>query len=376
MGPGEKLVAVAARRPFAFFATFTLLAVLAGVAESGIARLRSMNTEPGLGARWIWAQNVVRAGEPLTFYAARDFELEEGVEKAWLSLAASESYVLWVNGQAVGSGIWRDGSKVADLYELSDWLERGHNRLVVELRSATGAGGLLATLRFGELGHAALVTDAHWRIFRQAEPRLLRGLARLEELEGGEEPQLWQWPPTGRWRLDRLVARPDLRAADPLYGRVICPQRLGFPSAITAWSDLPESVSCNLPSLSDQSLWDFGQEVEGILEMDLVPSEEPATAMIYFLSEEPVDLTKIRPDIFLQAAPKAWYWRAASVRRFRYLAIVGTKPQGFLRLQPVSSQQKEAYQPPPLPEGAFGIDAPAGQIPLERSIWDRYLPAN
>ncbi len=94
--------------------------------------LRSRSSEPSLGARWIWAEHAARTGAPVTLYAARDFELPEGIEKAWLSIAADESYVLWVNGQAVGSGYWQDGkapagpaSQAADLYELSDWLERG-----------------------------------------------------------------------------------------------------------------------------------------------------------------------------------------------------------------------------------------------------------
>ena len=108
MGPGQKLVRAAVRRPLTFFGVFALLALLAGAAESGLAALRSKRSEPGLGARWIWPEGAARSGAPRTFYAARDFELPEGVEKAWLSIAGDESYVLWVNGRAAGSGAWRD----------------------------------------------------------------------------------------------------------------------------------------------------------------------------------------------------------------------------------------------------------------------------
>lgn len=373
MGPGAKLVAAAVRRPLTFFAAFTLAALLAGAAESGVAAWLSKSAEPGLGARWIWADRSARAGLPLTFYAARDFELAAGVEKAWLSIAADESYVLWVNGRAFGSGISRDGGRAADLYDLSDSLERGANRLVVELRSSSGAGGLLATLRLGEKGTPSLVSDASWRIFRQADPRLLRGLAPLAEL-GGEEPKVWNWPPTGRWRLDRLETRPALQSAEPLHRQAICPRRLRFPSPTAAWGDVPASAACGLPELSDQSLFDFGEEVEGFLEMGLTPNAEPQPALLYFLAEEPKgDLDRLRPEVILEAAPGAWLWRDAACRRFRYLAIVGTLPQGFLRLQPVSPEQKKAYAPPPKPAGVFGLSPPGGPTALEESVWQRYL---
>lgn len=365
----------AVRRPLVFFAGFALLALLAGAAESGRAVLVSKTSEPSLGARWIWAHHAGRTGMPRTFYAARDFELPEGVERAWLSIAADEAYVLWVNGRAVGSGSWNEGppshGKAADLYELSDWLERGRNRLVVELRSSSGAGGLLATLRLGDRDRPTLATDGDWRIFRSAEPRLLRGLASMEEL-GGEQPKIWQWPPTGRWRLDRVAARPDLRPEDPLHARPFCPRRLRFPGAGALWSDLPASLACAVPSVSDLNLWDFGETVEGVLEMGLDPGQEPLPALLHFFAEEPGDgLHLRRPEVILQAAPGAWSWRDSAVRRFRYLAVIGAHPEGFLRVLPASAEQQKAYAPPAPPQGVFGLPAPQGSTPLERSIWDR-----
>ena len=370
------LVRAAVRRPLAFFAAFALLALLAGAAESGLAALRSKSSEPSLGARWIWAEGAARSGNPRTFYAARDFELPEGVEKAWLSIAADESYVLWVNGRAAGSGAWRedeDRGQAADLYEISDRLERGINRLVVELRSSSGAGGLLATLRLGEQGRPTLVSGRDWRIFRAADPRLLRGLSRLDQLNG-EEPRLWQWPPTGRWRLDRLAPRPDLSTPDPLRPGGLCPQRLRFPGTGIAWSDLPGSPACAVPGVSDQNLWDFGGTVEGFLEMGLPANAEPKPALVYFLDAEPDEkLVEKRPEVLLQPAPGAWLWRDTAVRRFRYLVVIGVAPSGFLRLVPASAEQKEAYPPPPPPRGVFGLDAPSGPTALEASVWQRYL---
>lgn len=380
MSPGEKLVRAAVRRPLAFFAAFAALALLAGAAESGLAVWRAKAFEPSRGARWIWVQGAARAGNPLTVYAARDFELPEGVEKAWLSLAADESYVLWVNGQAVGSGSWQDGKgsavgpeagQAADLYEISDWLERGRNRLVVELRSASGAGGLLATLRLGRQDRPTLLSDDGWRIFRRADPRLLGLLAPLEDL-GGEPPKLWQWPPTGRWRLEGLRSRPDLAPPDPLFGKARCPRALSFPGPGAVWTPLDDLPGCGLPRVSDHSLWDFGETVEGLLEMGLDPTEEPQPALLHFLDDKPTDLEKLRPAVILQPAPGASLWRDVAVRRFRYLALIGAMPKDFLRLQPVSPEQQAAYRPPAPPRGVFGLAPPTGPSALESAVWQRY----
>ncbi len=241
---------------------------------------------------------------------------------------------------------------------------------MVELRSSSGAGGLLATLRLGERDRPTLVSDAGWRIFRTADPRILHGLAPLGAL-GGEEPKLWQWPPTGRWRLDRLQPRPDLRPADPLFGRPRCPRASRFPSAGAAWSLLEQKPGCSLPELSDRSLWDFGEEVEGLVELSLAPSSEPQPALLYFLGEEPGDLEQRRPEVILQAAPGATLWRDVAVRRFRYLAIIGGKPQDFLRVLPVTPEQAAAYRPPAPPHGVFGLPAPAGSTALETAVWRR-----
>ena len=393
MGPGEKLVAAAVRRPLVFFGLFALLALVAGAAESGRAFLRSRSAEPGLGARWIWAEHAARAGMPITLYAARDFELDESTERAWLSIAADEHYVLWLNGQAIGSGSWQKGSwqkgswqkggsgpdegePVADLYELSDWLETGTNRLVVELRSTSGAGGLLATLRLGEKGTASLVTDNSWRLFRRADPRLLRGLAPLEKL-GGETPKIWPWPPIGRWRIRNLEARPVLVPADTFTRGARCARRLGFPAPDAPWADLKADPGCGLPLLSVQSLWDFGETVEGILEFGLDPTSEPAPALLYFLDQDPgADLSRLEPSVVVPGAPGAWLWRDTAVRRFRFLAIVGLKPQDFLRLRLLSAEEKEAYPPPPPPDGVFGLTPPDDRMKkITEMVWQRLAPA-
>lgn len=384
MGPGEKLVAAAVRRPLVFFGLFALLALLAGAAESGLAVLRSRSSEPSLGARWIWAERAARAGMPITLYAARDFELDEGTKHAWLSIAADEHYVLWVNGQAIGSGSWQKGGSgpglqkgepVADLYELSDWLETGNNRLVVELRSTSGAGGLLATLRLGEQGKATLVSDESWRIFRRADPRLLHGFAHLHEL-GGEAPKVWPWPPTGRWQIRSLEPRPVLTPTATLTRGARCARRLGFPAADAPWADLKVDLACSLPLLSVQSLWDFGEEVEGMLEIGLDPTSEPEPALLYFLDQDPGgELSRLEPSVVVPGAPGAWIWRDTAVRRFRYLAIVGLKPQDFLRLRLLSAEEQQAYPPPPPPAGVFGLTPPDDRLKrITEMVWQRLAP--
>ena len=70
------------------------------------------------------------------------------------------------------------------------------NRLLVELRSARGAGGLLASLADEATGRQLVGTDGHWRILPRHELGLVRGWS---PIRGGARALCWGYPPIGRW---------------------------------------------------------------------------------------------------------------------------------------------------------------------------------
>ena len=136
--------------------------LLAALALAGWRHWRDADLPTG-DAEWIWAELPDRLPTPLAFYAVRDFTLDavpgagggeaaggaaaSGVPDpgaAELRLLADEEYVVWLNGQRIGSNRYRPGAPL-DVYRVGDLLLPGPNRLIVELRSSRGrrrtAGG-------------------------------------------------------------------------------------------------------------------------------------------------------------------------------------------------------------------------------------------
>lgn len=366
------LVALARRRPWAFFAAFALLALLCGLGDRAIAHRRAEALPELLRGRWIWAPGPLsRPGlgrlRPTAFFLARDFTLDEPPEAATLALLADENYVLWVNGRRVGSGGY-DGR--ADVYPLADWLEPGPNRLTVELRSASGAGGLLAGLEVD--GRVLLRSDESWRVVRDADAGLLRGWRALAELSA-ERPLAWSTSPTGHWWPENAVdAMPTAWPSQGLRPAPLCPAQLRHTSAQASWTPIAPSAECRIDRVGELSLWDFGREVEGFLEIGLDPADPAHPGLLFVTADEPKgNLRARRPDAIVLRPPGAWLWTDAHARRFRYVALIGSAPYQFVRLLPVDGDQARAFAPPPPPDGVFGLKVPDGTSRLEEEIWTR-----
>ncbi len=346
-------------RPLAFFAAvFALAAAVAGV-ERFAARL----LEPEPGARWIWAAGDYRGGEPIAFYAVRDLELRAGAA-ARIAIVADETYLLYVNGQRVAAGAYRRGAPV-DEVDVGDLMEPGLNRILVELRSSRGAGGLLATLELdGGGGPGAVVTDGSWRIFRHYDPGLFGGWSTLE---GGEAPKIWQRPPTGRWRPGAARARrqvPPRGFPPPARRRPLRVQQ----QHTDAWLDL-DWTRARIPALGPHQLYDFGAEVEGYLSFDLT-SDEGLPGLLYFGSEPPDPRTG--PDEVVLPVPGRRHWEDAYPRRFRYLLVVGAEPYSRLEVELLDAERARALAPPgPARAGVFGLEPPRSYSKVEEDVWER-----
>ncbi|HEX7707203.1 MAG TPA: hypothetical protein VF701_12160, partial [Thermoanaerobaculia bacterium] len=153
-------------------------------------------------ARWIWPEGRRMAGAPLAFFATRDFTLPENRLYAHLKILGDPEYTLWVNGRQAGSQrVSHSGSTVADerrlaLYDISDLVSDGPNRIVVAVRAPQGVGGLLAALDLEPERQNWLVTDASWKLYQRWTEELL---LRDPPEGGGEQPAIIGEPPVGRW---------------------------------------------------------------------------------------------------------------------------------------------------------------------------------
>lgn len=91
------------------------------------------------------------------------------------------------------------------MYDVSEVVTTGRNRIVVAVRSPQGLGGLIAAIDLGPETQNWLVTDAAWRIYRAWRPDLLvRDSVDLP----WEQPLIIGEPPAGRWNYLAVESAP------------------------------------------------------------------------------------------------------------------------------------------------------------------------
>ncbi len=342
-----------------------LTAVLAlALAAAGAERFAAWLFEPGPSACWIWAAGDYGDGEPIAFFAVRDLELPAS-GPARVAITADETYLLYVNGRRLGAGSYRRGQPL-DEYQVGDFLKPGLNRILVELRSSRGAGGLLARVELEGDDPRTVVTDAGWRIFRRNDPGLFGGWSTLA---GGEAPQIWQPAPTGRWRVAaarRARPIPFQGFPPPLRHRPLRHRK----HAGASWLDLDWSRR-RIPALGPQQVYDWGEEVEGYLAFDL-RSDEGEPGLVYFASSRPPDPKTRSPDAVVLSAPGRRHWEDAYPRRFRYLLVVGAEPFSWIELEALGgTAARELAAPGGGSDGVFGLEPPRSYSKVEEAVWQR-----
>jgi hypothetical protein len=291
------------------------LVALAG-AERALRWSVSRTSLPTGSAQWIWAAVEEGRSEPQTYYLVRDFHLDFRGRQGRLLCLADEEYVAIINGVQVGGGRF-DGRGVLDEYSVGRFLKRGKNRLVVEVRSSRGTGGLLLSLEAQGGGNSkTVVSDDTWRVFRHQE----RGLGRASEaLPEGEAPVVWGPPPMGRWPLPTEVKlRPTIPGLllDVEARKAVRFRRGGGESV---WSRLGGDEARNA-GLGSWVTFDFGAPVTGYLALEY-PIEESPVGLIYLGVEEP-DLAVARPGAVMAGVQGGWLWSDALPRRFRYATVL------------------------------------------------------
>ncbi len=361
----QNLASRIALGPAGIFATAALVSVLAIGVERGFG-IWWASRPPAHGACWIWTSGPTDFQEPIGFYLVRELELEKA-PPAWISITADESYSLSLNGRHVGANRYSEDGQV-DRYEVTDLLRVGRNRIVVEVRSSRGIGGMLASLVVEETDGSRrplVVSDADWRVFHRFE----RAWYRAETLSGGEAPRVWERPPTGRWRLrEAAVDRPPpFRLGERAHR--LGPVRVRH-RQLDRWIPLSQGPRQRFPRVGDQVLLDWGQPVEGFLYLDL-PSDENPPALLYF-GLEPPDPTEVPPDEVMIFIPGQSQWRDLHPRRFRYALLVGVRPEKKVEVRLLGSRLAQILGlPPSSGTGVFGITPPDLHSAAEELVWDR-----
>jgi hypothetical protein len=336
--------------------------LLLAAADRTLGEVYARFAVPTGAAQWIWEIRDRKDVSPAAFYAARDFTLDTLPRRARLLVSGDEEYILYLNGERVGAGSWRTGSPL-DVWEVGPLLQPGANRLLAEVRSARGIGGLLLSLEDGD-GRQLARTDESWRIFHRHELGLLRGWLPLtgDSAPPSTPASCWGYPPLGRWGSPRSGPLLPLWSAlgrgrpQPAASPLLLPPLAHFPP------DRPQPP---------RRLFDFGREVTGYLLVDVRPAAEIAAGLVWVGTAPPDPLAQPETAGML-VLPGRRSWMDARPRRFRYALIVGLPAATGTRVQEVDAVKAAGLLAPAVPveaRGVLGIDPPPLRTPVEDEVW-------
>jgi len=172
-------------------------------------------------AQWIQAATPGQSG----FFRKTIF-VSGPIDRAWIQLASTDSYSLFVNGTSVGTDIF-DGTSVSGLYDLKKMLQPGKNVIAVQVvrESFPGSAQLLVRGFYGVVGSPVQEfwsdpTDKTWRAsstpdgilngYTWKDPRLDDSFWKLPKVAPENErfpvvdhvtfdPRLLENRPIGKW---------------------------------------------------------------------------------------------------------------------------------------------------------------------------------
>ena len=302
----------------------TGLALLALGAVEWAIRSHRETSGPTAAAAWIWAADAPDGHDAAAFYAYRDFELEAAPLTARLLISVDVEYQLYLNGTRLGAGHY-DGAEL-DEYVVGSLLQAGVNRLVVEARSRTGAGGILLAMFVDGMERPTLVSDPTWQIVSSHENGFLEGWSNPRE---SQPAMSWGHSPTGRWQKPQVPAgrtHPRPPVLDAQRGR---------------WAASIEEIEVRQANdtFHPGVLVDFGEVVEGHLELWFeggapgrarwawvsverprsfdAPAETERSGAVRSASASASD-----PNVVVVLrVPGRDYWRDVESRRFRYVLM-------------------------------------------------------
>jgi len=146
-------------------------------------------------AEWIWIDRRLSSGDPVAFFATRNFSLPGERAYVRIKVAGDPGYMLYFNGREIGGGRpTRFG--LIDVYDVTKDARESGNRIVVAMRSANGVGGLLVGVDLAPTLENYIVSDATWRLFARWTPEIL-----VSDPPGVNAVKLRSLgiPPMGRW---------------------------------------------------------------------------------------------------------------------------------------------------------------------------------
>ncbi len=116
-------------------------------------------------AHWIWDQKpgTPGASSNVPRFLRREFELASKPAAAEIHITVDNQYILYVNGNKVGSSDdWMD----VESYDVAKLLNKGTNAIAIEAKNADGVAAAICWLKLTDANKkvAVIGTDASWRV--------------------------------------------------------------------------------------------------------------------------------------------------------------------------------------------------------------------
>lgn len=310
------------------------------------------------------------AGVAFSFWLVRDFalsteQLERGAQSARLVLLADPEALVYWNGVLVHSTRYRVGD-AAVVLDVS-LLLRAHNRVVFDVRSEHGAGGVMAALWLGDWSSPdanagpVWVTDESWLATRRFDPWLLDAWVPLDarRLEQDLVPvRFWDTLDLGRWQPLRVADR----VAEPTWPSTRRTRQK--PGHVRPFQPAPMDRIAT-PTWPRGWIVDFDEAVEGCLALS---GNQVFPRRVHFAAD-PASFTELRGPVEFAAQhglgpsyreswvlplPGAQQWLDAAPRAFRAVLLEGDPGGAGFDPQDVWVQECAGPADPTGPARLFG----------------------
>jgi hypothetical protein len=266
-------------------------------------------------AEWIWDKHRLAAGDPLAFFAVRDFELPSNRYYTKIRIVGDPEYTLYFNGVEIG-GRRVGEERWLDVYDVTPIAKTGRNRIVVAVRSENGVGGLIAGLDIAPDYQNMVVSGSDWKIYRQWSDRLL--LADVPSI-AARPPMLLGRPPMRRWnyleRKERSLAVPPRK--------IVAPKSVS--TMIGALPDVRviEGVAVTVTTRSSAVVYDFGP-TQGRARLTLVAPASRSRRVKVRFANDPSELAPLEGNLqsFVFGAGERTIIDPVE-RSFRYVMVYG-----------------------------------------------------
>lgn len=295
-----------------------LFAVVAFVVHTGRFFARKFYASTGR-AEWIWADHLLSRRIPIVFFAATSFDLPPRRAYVKVNVSCDPEYTLFFNGHQIGGARFEE-TRAIDVYDVTPFARERDNRVLIAARSATGVGGLIASVDFADDVRNIVVTSADWKLYAAWSPELAQ---RDLPMPTRKTVALGR-PPIGRWdylpRVPRTIATDEWQEVAPA---AVSRLRVKLPKV-----EVKSGVAVTAYEEVDAIAYDFGHVAARPRIVRSSDSGEEVVRIRFANAPEELAAEGKVEDVAFARGERVV--TEPSSRRFRYVLVYGSDARAFI----------------------------------------------